>query len=379
LQDYATVGAEVWQATISPALLQAALTSCGFPAADISAAVTAALAQYYDIFTRDALNDTGVIPYPMNMVCASPDIIPSGLVQVPNPGTYFTGNWNQDVGINVTQGATNFIYVRGQNLFNAPNSGNIFLYYTPASLLLKPSIWTKNQIPVTAPGISPAAYASSVSDTNPQGQQIVVGSQPFQWAPSAPPVGDHYCLISQVVTTDHPNAIPGDDSLQNFVQWVRDNPAIAWRNVSLVPPQIPQQTVGFSNPEPQAEGFVFAIEVSGLPIGSNLVISAAPGAPFAPQTLQITSNPQTFGFPANQVPAGYTGTVTCTYSPPPGGAPVPVGAQISISYLAVPSQSNGLMNYGRPAMKWRLNRNALGLAQGGNLVFLGNFIFEVSS
>jgi hypothetical protein len=82
--------------------------------------------QYDDMFLRDAIDDTGQVPYTGRTVCFSPDIIPYGQTNVTNPDAFFGGNYGQDLGQTVTPSSNNNIYVRVKNLgagATSPRSG----------------------------------------------------------------------------------------------------------------------------------------------------------------------------------------------------------------------------------------------------------------
>src|SRR5688500_7023321 len=106
--------------------------------------------QYADIYMRDFTGDTGSIPSTTrDSVGTSPDIIPAGTTATPNYQTFFAGNYSGPFNYyqNLQQNLYNYIYVRGYNLFAGAQSGKIYLYYAPSSLLLTPSIWANNLIP----------------------------------------------------------------------------------------------------------------------------------------------------------------------------------------------------------------------------------------
>jgi hypothetical protein len=86
-------------------------------------------------------DDSGTVPR-AGTLCASPDIIPYGTVPVNDPVTFFTNNYSQDVGQVLTANQQNYIYARAYNYATGPQSGSIFLYYSPAALLLYPSMWS---------------------------------------------------------------------------------------------------------------------------------------------------------------------------------------------------------------------------------------------
>jgi hypothetical protein len=189
---------------------------------------------YDDLYTRDNLADIGQIPSPPP-VCTSPDIIPWGNLPQSDPGTFFKGNYGQDVGKDIYNGQYNYIYTRAKNLAFGPKTGQIHLYYSPASLLLWPSLWSANAIEPETGGPSVTVNAQALGE-------VTAADTAFLWQP--PPLAnphDHYCLVSRVVTDTHPNPIPADGSITDFAQYVMNNPAVGWRNVRLVDHDTPSQ------------------------------------------------------------------------------------------------------------------------------------------
>jgi hypothetical protein len=299
---------------------------------DLSAA--AAANQYTDIFLRENLADTGTVPAPPPMA-QSPDIIPSGLSPVSDPGSFFSKNYNQDVGQNLIANAQNYIYMRGKNLMNGPETGTLSLYYSPASLILYPSMWQKNKLSTSSGVTAVPVSAQNLGD-------IVVGADPFAWTPQMPSPGDHFCLIGQVVTPSNPNPIPATGAISDFSKWVAENRGIGWRNVVVVDTGSP--TITQSVPYAQgteAGGMYVAIQGKGIPAGAQVSFSCGTPGPnplinMKPYT--ATGTDFLVGIPTN-IPANFSSSISYSYyanntTPLPGWS-----LSISVFYFAPPSSS----------------------------------------
>jgi hypothetical protein len=86
------------------------------------------MANYNDLYMRDALDDTGAIPYIGRTACFSPDIIPAQL-NVISPSALINSYGTDPTNTNINTQQINNIYVRARNLASGPASGTIGLYY----------------------------------------------------------------------------------------------------------------------------------------------------------------------------------------------------------------------------------------------------------
>ncbi|MFV1974512.1 MAG: hypothetical protein ACC651_02125 [Candidatus Scalindua sp.] len=287
---------------------------------------------YDDLFMRDSLNDMGTIPSPDRSVCYSPDIIPVGKGPLANPLALIENDWNRQVGQDILQGYNNYIYARGKNL--APNKaeGNIYLYYAPSSILLRPQDWKYNSIPSSAKD-------QPVFKAEIHGQRVLADNT-FLWQAPPQPSGWHYCLISQVVTDAHPNKIP--DSFQSsgaFVDWVRNNPAIAWRNIFIQKPDTqPSKTYlyNFGNLDSFDEKYGIRAACYGLPAKTKVSLSCGATGPY-PQ-INVTQNLQgeaeEFVYTESILSPDFEGKLVVTITLPKG-TPWPKGATVKISCLKI--------------------------------------------
>ncbi|WP_224242432.1 hypothetical protein [Hyalangium gracile] len=275
---------------------------------------------YNDLFFRTNLSDAGQLPS-LPPAYTSPDIIPSGMNPISEPDRYFVGNYGQDVGQDIINQANNYIYLRARNFASGPQSGLMSLYYTKASLLLYPSQWQSNQLK-TSDG------RTQVAVTNVSPNAIAVATDPFVWNPPALGSGDHFCLISQVVTNEHPNPIPPTGSVNDLTQFIIENPGFGWRNVSLTDAGAPTFTtpVGYQQGSDGGQ-MLFLLECKNVPAGASVAFSSGTPGPDPLIDLQKTTVPANNGSWAtgiiSTVPANFETTISYSYwangtTPAPG-------------------------------------------------------------
>lgn len=331
------------------------------------------MSNYNDLYMRDALDDSGVIPYMGATAYFSPDIIPAQLQVIPAStliNSYGQNPSNTD--INAQQ--VNNIYVRAKNLSSSSASGTISLYYAPTSLILLPDQWQHNQV----------GSALSIVDVNGNTSLAVgaigVGSSAFTFIAPPVPQGFHYCMIGQVVTSAHPNPIPTAPFANSaaFVTWVVGNPAICWRNVNIVPASLPayQQGANFANLDPVAEQYMFIVIGTNFPNNTSVNIqSTGSGLSFnytqqfgPPNAGQNVTTIQT-------VPASYISSVLLTVTPPAGSI-VPPNAAIQFIYAKYTTSKSEpiLQKYARPASFFGV-RDSLSTAQ---VVRMGECFIQLS-
>jgi hypothetical protein len=291
--------------------------------------------QYNDIYMRDALSDTGQIPSGVRTAYLSPDIIPWKNQTVSNPNSFFTENYGQNVGKNIISNEINYIYARGKNLHLSQESGKIYLYYSRSSFLSQPSEWRDNMISSATPGQDFVNVSAREKD------DIVVGDSAFQWDAPQPPTGYHYCLISRVVTGDHPNQIPSNFSATyTFLQWVLDNPGIAWRNVYLLQNDSPptwQGSVNFMNLDPAQHLYAFTVEArGGFPPETEISMVCSATGPEPPISYADKSEGQDpwYVYTESQLPANFSSGMVITVTLP-NGQSWPSGGFINFDYCRI--------------------------------------------
>lgn len=176
-----------------------------------------------DVYLRDNVGDTGVVPS-TGSISASPDII-SRPAAVADPQTAFgqgsgTEN-NNTLGYEVEAGQDNHIYVRMKNRGSSDaNNVTATVYWSEVSTLVTPDMWT----PV---GTTPAVNV-------PQGDTLVV-ADPVIWASGDIPATGHYCFVGIL---NHPGdpapPLPGPTDWDGFRNFIRDLNNVTWRNFNVV-------------------------------------------------------------------------------------------------------------------------------------------------
>ena len=299
-------------------------------------------APYTGILVRDSLQDNGIVPSP-GYAYFSPDIICVQQNTYSNPASQFgTGaSYAADPNLALINGQNNNFYVRGFNMGTVPQGGNMYVYWSKASLLLTPNLWF-NQ-PLTA--IVNKQAQNFVPLPSVAGNQIGVGAIPFNWTPPTISPNDHFCLIGAVNTvppyTWPPAQAPTFPSSDAFVLWVRTNQNICWRNLSLVSnPNQPEwdRLDSFANPWTTGMAMLVSAQCANVPVGTTVqLLSTAVGIN---TTQTITSPNQTVYSQGATCPAGFNGIVETVANLPSGTSQWPTGALITTTvYVARPMSS----------------------------------------
>lgn len=278
------------------------------------------MATYTDIFIRDAFDDTGQIPYTGTYYWTSPDIVPQQLNVLTCQQLQSAYN-GPDLGMNILAQQANNVYVRCCNLGSGNSSGTITLYATPSSLLMNPASWWNN--PVGTVAISPSPLPGSSIGC---GQSAIIYNAPTV------PSGFHYCLIAIVQTPMNPVPQPIINSNSQFVNWVLNNPAVAYRNITIVNAGLPayQQGAKFGNLDNMAETFFFMVQGQNWPNNTNVNIQCTDVGCTFNYTQAFGSAPQTVTT-LQTVPGNFMGNVLITITPPPG-VPAPATATANFTY-----------------------------------------------
>jgi hypothetical protein len=219
-----------------------------------------------DVYMRDHLRDTGVVPSPNHKFCSPDIIVRNSLVSsaAGAQGEFGPAHWNEEfLGENPIQGQDNFIYVRMANRGNAPDDVEVTVYWTEAGMFLHPGTWNRIgslQVPDIAKGETRAV------------------NDPIRWTDSeVPPAGD-YCMIATVRSPRDPFVLPDSFSTTlDYLAFVRDHNKICFRNVKVV-----QGTPGLSlrGYALRIRGFpdrraAFRFEIRGdLPPGSRIHVES---------------------------------------------------------------------------------------------------------
>lgn len=299
---------------------------------------------YNDLYSRDNFGDSGVVPSPGNP-WMSPDIIPlqSGTLGWPRVLDTYNG---PDIGLPIKNGSSNNIYVRAKNLnLSAAGAGTVQLFYSKASVFLNPP-WTQ----ITAAGGQGSLnLIDSTGNTSIGIQALAINSPAFLLTGLPPVSNDHYCLICVINTSAHQITVPPSfQSNAAFAQWVQTTPAVAWRNLSIVPNGQTQvvRTYGFGNANPTGAYFYFTFTGRGYQTGTGISVQCTDAAnPIQWSGTLPAPDPngnQITGF-QNWVigrPNGFSSTAVVTVTSP--GGPFPPSATLAFKYYQVPVTMDAL-------------------------------------
>ena len=305
------------------------------------------MAKYDDLYIRSTLNDPGNIPRTRTGLSASPDIIPYGIMPVNNPVQFFTNNFQQIVSKDLVYNAPNYVYLRGRNQFNGAQTGKMYAYYAPSSLLLYPSQWKENSL-YTQSGTGEQNFVDvSAAATN----DPYVTPEPFVWEPKYPPPNSHYCMISRVSTTQHPNEIPNTGGYTDFAKWVAGEGGIGWRNVRVVANGSPEILFDQDYDQGDEEGLMdILITATNCPIGAEVWYSSGTALPDGgvikiPPSEITEDRPQTFGTQAF-IPAGWKTKFNGAYRS--NGGPPRGEIEVSLRVQFAPEPRSELYELGSP-------------------------------
>lgn len=327
---------------------------------------------YDDLFMRDNFNDSGTVPVWDPNVSQSPDIIPYGtgtLTAVELVDSYPGPAYASSIIAN----NLNNIYVRAKNLYSGATGGQIQLYWAPGNLLVQPSVW-KNQL-IMNNNTFPYASLDATSY-----EQVVPGDQPFTFAVEDS-MGSHFCFVATVTTPRSPDPIPATDfpSWQGFVDWVAENPNVAWHNVDVVstlPAQGYLASLEFENPDSTDQMYGFQCSYGNLPSGSVLRVWALPdagnkfyGFDTGPVTITDGTGSTLIG---GNFPAGYATTVFTQCQFPGQPTTPPKGVSLQTQSMAwVESGGELAAKYAhlvRTEDSLGVELGSVGLGVGGSLV-----------
>lgn len=330
---------------------------------------------YDDLFIRDTLDDTGQIPSGTASASYSPDVIVWGNELIPDPDVFLVQNYNTTWYKDIVVGETNYIYCRAKNLYTLPQTGSLYLYYAPGGVMSDIAVWRKNQLSTAIPGQNYLKLNAR------RPGEVVVGDTAFEWKPK---VAGHFCFVAQITTARNPNPLPPSfSSTQQYVKWVLDNPAVAWRNVTVVnnasPPQF-QQQYAFQNLDDFEREYIFVMSSQNLPFDSTMSMACAALAPQPPINIeQTTGRRSTWSLTQTSfLPAKFSAELTATVLLPPGavwGGNMVVGIE---SFAITQDQdSEYLKSFARPVAEWGITDSKL-LASGAFAIRLGRYTVQTA-
>jgi hypothetical protein len=294
----------------------------------------------------------------------SPDIIPFGgdVLDFNLAESSYNG---PDLGIRhpIVQGSLNRIYVRGKSLRNGcPASGDVRLYYAPGGMFLDPRGW--HPIYAENGDITVPFIARNGSRQIPPGQ-ICLTRTAFV-LPSQLPAG-HYCLVGTVDTPAHPMPphVPVFTSNVDYVNWVKYNPDVCWRNIDVIPCEqrryvLSNLTIGNLNDTPTK--FTFGVSGTNLPDGTATFSSTDQRFPFTLPPVPIYAPVDEESYSRTiTLPAHYSGTVTVVVE---FAQPLPCDATLMLRAYTPASSSPGALE----------DRHAVPLAGLQEAAAVGRFI-----
>lgn len=268
------------------------------------------MANWDDVYFRNYVGDPG--KYPQTGRSSCPDILPWGPEPQEDPVTFFTDHYSETWNRALTPGIRNYIYLRAKNLGAENQSGNVNLYWSKASLLLYPSYWTNN-------ALNNESGESDIPFSGLTPNAIFVTREPYVWTPDAIQ-NDHYCMISRIVTPDHPNPLPKETDIDNvggLANYVGNHPDIGWRNIALGDAAgVIEKSLAFSQGTTEDETYV-QISVKNAPGGSEVAFSTSKTGPQPPLVLGKTkvppNQPSFQAGVSSLIPANFNADITYQY------------------------------------------------------------------
>jgi len=328
---------------------------------------------YDDLFIRDTLDDTGKIPSGAATAYKSPDVIVWGTETIPDPEVYLVENYDTTWYNNVVVGEKNYIYCRATNLYPMSQTGALYLYYAPGGVMTDIGVWRNNQLSTAIPGQDYVKLDAR------QPGAVVVGDTAFEWTPEHT---GHYCFVAQITTLEHPNPLPQSfDSTDDYYRWVVDNPAVAWRNVTVLdnasPPQY-QQDFGFQNLDSFEREYIFLMSSRGLPVDSLMAMVCAALGPVPPIRIEQTTGrlPSWSLTETSWLPANFSAALTATIELP-AGAHWTGEMEVTIEVIAIMQarDSDYLKSFARPVAELGIDAPKL-IESGAAAVRLGSYTIQ---
>lgn len=274
--------------------------------------------QWKDMFFRHSFTDRGM--YPTNGTqSASPDVMPMGDKPLTDPSQLILdGNWLKDYGATTNASQANYIYLRGQNLGDNERTGRLYLYFSPASLLLWPTDpvdptkgWAKKPLKTSS--------GQSYVELKVPGTKRFYTPEPFQWIPQ-PISKDHYCLVARIETSENPNPIPAPGNLNDFARYISEHPNMAWRNVITINPNDPEFTTQVEYSQGEEGGYVYMnLRCTNCPDGSGIAMNSGTPGPNPPIYYPLTvikNSPGSDTFTITlytNIPANWRSNITFTW------------------------------------------------------------------
>jgi len=223
---------------------------------------------------RTDLSDTGTMPRSGNWT-GCPDIIPAGPTAISRED--LIRSYGSVTNTTLTEGLSNFLYVRARNMNPRPLTQKAYLFQVPGSLILHPEVWydvtnlvgydvynAKGDGTIDDPTIiqkheqklSADAYAIGATDA-------------YTWKPEST---EHYCLVAVVADSwqDVLANYPAGGSVDGLAQWIYGHASMGWHNVSIQPitSTIYERSIPFVPHLKADEWMTFTIVAQNVPAGA---------------------------------------------------------------------------------------------------------------
>lgn len=218
------------------------------------AAIVPTLGTLPDIYMRDAVGDTGIVPW-TGPISVSPDIIvlPSSVLDPQLAFGEGSGTENSEtLGSKVEKGSDHVIYVRVRNRGGSPATNVIAtVYWSEVATLVTPSMWH----------LIGSVTLPPVPDTD----ELIVSPQ-LDWLDADIPGEGHYCFVATLQHLNDPTPpTPGPLSWSEFQDMIRAHNNVTWRNFNVenAPPTAPNTTsfdFNLAGAEDRKRLFSFEIE-----------------------------------------------------------------------------------------------------------------------
>ena len=221
---------------------------------------------YDGFFIRDYVGETIDGPKGPSWT-DSPDIICPGPTPLPDPNAILNAA-NYNAGLpqanNQTPLTNNWVYVRGVNPQQVPQTSTIFLYYVDTSIVLWPQNWLTGGIQFGGVQQNWFQLTAPASTDN---QGIAGTVAPFGWTP--PRTNIHYCLVAWANNGENQLKAPNLGSIgsvPDMGQFILEHPNIGWKNTVEVDATQPTMQGSAPVQGPSAGGVLnLGLQCQGLP------------------------------------------------------------------------------------------------------------------
>ncbi|KAH9486056.1 hypothetical protein JR316_0000120 [Psilocybe cubensis] len=299
---------------------------------------------------RDDIGNINLFPRTTTL-SHSPDIQPVGTVPRSDSQTILGGSnanidWCDANAVAVSEGAPNYIYLRGNCTLGSNYVTEFRLFCVPNALLLYPSNYSQFSVTDFDDDGDPFVATRTITSTSANSFNVILTAFDLL-NPLPPPSGsDHYCLIaeSRNPTAANPDPDwPHEDtgafaSAAGFDTWIAGSPDVCWRNITyraggaqMICTAICEIPAGVY---PSSAEWTLEVDAENAPVGSAWALTGSgPSIPgvsigFAQTTITATNESQGCHF-TGLPSSGYTFSIVLQWFSE-GHAP---GAGMNFSFL----------------------------------------------